>query len=88
MMLALHLALFAIPATIAWTSTLDSTFMLPLLGLAATLIAGVTMLVDAGWRRAGAAILIATVVAALAEAGLAVLLIGLYSEANPGWDLS
>ncbi|WP_460710143.1 hypothetical protein [Nocardioides dilutus] len=81
---AVQLALFAIPATIAWRSSLDRTVYVPMLALAATLLLGVALLPDRGWRGVGGRILAAT----LLELGLALVLVLAYSSANPTWDLS
>jgi Ni/Fe-hydrogenase subunit HybB-like protein len=83
-----QLALFAIPATVAWRSSLNSTAYVPLLGLAAALIVGFGLLLARGSRRAGGHIVLGAVVAAAVEVGLTLLLIAAYSGANPDWDLS
>ena len=86
--LLLQLSLFAVPAATAWASTLNSTMWLPLIALPATFVAGLVMLTFRGWRRVGAHIAVASVVAAALEVGLAFMLIVAYSEQTPGWDLS
>ena len=86
--LLFQLWLFAFPAATAWTSTLNSTVWLPLIALPVTFVAGLAMLAFRGWRRVGAHIAVASVLAAALEVGLAFMLIVAYSQQNPGWDLS
>jgi hypothetical protein len=86
--LLFQLSLFAIPAATAWTSTLSSTVWLPLIALPVTFVAGLVMLAFRGWRRVGAHVAVASVLAAALEVGLAFMLILAYSEQHPGWDLS
>jgi ABC-type amino acid transport system permease subunit len=83
-----QVALFAIPATVAWRSSLNSTAYVPLVGLAAGLLAGVLLLVARTSRRAGVHIVLGVLVAAVVEVALTLLLIFAYSGANPEWDLS
>ena len=86
--LLFQLSLFAIPTATAWASTLNSTVWLPLIALPVTFVAGLVMLAFPGWKRVGAHIAVASVLAAALEVGLAFLLIVAYSETSPGWDLS
>jgi len=42
--LVVHLALYAVPATVAWRDSLNATGYVPLVGLAVTLTIGVALL--------------------------------------------
>jgi|SRR5690349_4492514 len=86
--LVLQLVLFAVPASIAWSSTINTTAYLPLVALPTTFIAGVVMLALRGWRRTGARVIAATCVAFVLEVGMILMLIVSYSSQHPGWDLS
>lgn len=86
--LALQLTLFAIPAAIAWRSSLDRTVYIPMIALAITFAVGGVLLMVRAWRGAGGRIAAATVLAAAIEVGLTVVLVLAYGTANPGWDLS
>lgn len=83
-----QLSLFLIPAITAWTSTLAATAVIPLVALPLTLCLGAVLLVSRPWRRAGSRIILGTVIAAVIEVALTLLLIVAYSSENPGWDLS
>ena len=83
-----QLALFLIPAITAWTSTLSTTALIPLVALPVTLCAGATLLLLRPWRSAGWRIILGTATAAVLEVALTFLLIVAYSSANPGWELS
>ena len=86
--LLVQLSLFAIPASIAWASTLDSTAWLPVVAVPATFVVGLVLLFSREWRREGAWIAVASTFAALLEVGLALLLIAMYADQHPGWNLS
>jgi hypothetical protein len=86
--LLFNLGLFAVPAMVAWSSTLTASAVLPMVGLGASLVGGLLMLLLPGWRRVGARVAAAAVLAAGLEVVLTLLLILAYSQANPGWDLS
>ena len=86
--IAFQLVIFAIPAIVAWGDTLDSTYYLPVVSLAATFGAGVLMLAFNGWQQVGLRIAGASIGAAALEVVLTFLLVVAYSGRNPGWDLS
>jgi len=86
--LVFHVALFAVPALTAWTSTLNATAYLPLVALPVTFAGGLVMLASPVWRATGARVAAATLLAVALEAGLALALVAAYSAQNPGWDLS
>lgn len=86
--LLFQLGLFAVPAITAWSSTINASALLPMVGLAATLATGLLMMLLPAWRGVGARVTAATVLAAGLEVGLAFLLVVAYSEVNPGWELS
>jgi hypothetical protein len=86
--LIVQLALFMIPAVIAWTSSLNRTAYIPLVALSASLLVGMAMLVPRVWRGAGGRIIAATLLAAALEVGLIFLLIIAYGTTHSGWDLS
>ena len=86
--IAVQLALFALPATIAWRSSLDRTVYVPVFTLAATFLLGLAMLPVRRWRRTGGRVLAATLFAAALEYSLTLVLVLAYSSLNPTWDLS
>ena len=83
-----QIVLFAVPASIAWSSTLNATVYLPLVALPTTFVVGVVMLAFREWRRVGARVIGATLLALVLEVVIALTLIAAYSSQNPGWDLS
>ena len=83
---AVHLGLFAVPATVAWRDTLNDSLWLPLVGLAGGVIAGLGLL--AARQRAGFWLLVGTVISAVLQILLTIGLVLAYTQANPGWDLS
>ncbi|MXG91208.1 hypothetical protein [Nocardioides flavescens] len=82
------MTLFAVPAVVAWTSSLDASAALPLVALPATLMCGLGMLARSRQRPAGLRIVGATLAAAALEAGAALALIAAYAAQHPEWDLS
>jgi len=83
-----QLALFAVPATVAWRSSLDRTVWIPVVAIAAAMLIGVVLLLTRSGRSAGGRIIVGSLAAAALEASLVLCLVMAYSAANPGWDLS
>jgi len=86
--LLFHLALFAVAVVAAWEWNVNSTLWLPLIALPTTCLAGLVMLFSGGWRRVGAHVTLASVLAAATEVALVVAFVLVYAQQNPGWDLS
>ncbi len=86
--LIFQIAVFAVPASIAWSSTLNATVYLPLVVLPTTFVVGVVMLAFREWRKVGARVIGATLLAFVLEVVLALTLIAAYSSQSPDWDLS
>ena len=86
--LLFHVALFVVAVVAAWEWNVNSTLWLPLIALPTTCAAGVVMLFFRGWRRVGAHVTVASVLAAATEAALVVAIVLVYAQQNPGWDFS
>jgi hypothetical protein len=83
-----QLSLFVIPASTVSSSTLTATALIPPAALLVTLCVGGALLLSDASRNVGWRILGGTVVAAVLEVVLTLLLVAAYSSAHPGWHLS
>jgi hypothetical protein len=86
-----HLMLFAVCAAALWASAFGLIVVVVLLCLAALAVTGLrgaALALRQSTRRHGAGLLIGSALAGGAQVALLLVLLVVYSNANPGWDLS
>lgn len=86
-----HLVLLAVCGVALWASGFGLIVVVALVcwgALAVTVLKGGALLLRPRTRRHGAGLILGSVLAGCAQVALVLALLVLYSNANPGWDLS